>query len=238
MVCGDRREPVHQSHDRIATQASQVYQPIMPAAQLKPESVLFDPEPLPKPLDWALLFPHPGPLEIEVGCGKGRFLLARAEADPGYRFVGLEFARAYLLAVAERAARRNLRNVRVARYEAARFFRESVPDSSVSAFHLLYPDPWPKKRHHKRRLVQDDFLDDLRRTLCPGAVVNIATDHEDYFEWMMDVFGRWKGTFVMEPKILATPEELAGFEGRTNYEVKYAAAGCPLYFLTGRRTGF
>jgi tRNA (guanine-N7-)-methyltransferase len=202
------------------------------------DKILFDPDALPKPLDWALLFPKPGPVEIEVGLGKGRFLLSRAAADPGSRFVGLEYARAYLMTVAERCAKGGLSNVRVSRCEAAAFFRESVPDSSVSAFHLLYPDPWPKTRHHKRRLIQDDFLRDLRRVLIPGAALNLATDHQDYYEWMVEMFDQWKGTFVMESKVLATQEELAAFSGRTNYEVKYAAEGRPLHFLTGIRTGF
>lgn len=152
--------------------------------------------------------------------------------------MGLEYARSYLRTIQERVAKRGLTNVRVARSEGGEFFRDSIPDGSIHAFHLLYPDPWPKKRHHKRRLIQHDFLEDLRRTLVPGGELNIATDHEGYFEWMVLHFEVWKGTFVMEPRVLDTPESRGGFVGRTNYETKFLAEGRPLYLLTGRRTGF
>ncbi len=201
-------------------------------------NLIFDHELLPKPLEWNHLFPRLGRIEVEVGCGKGRFLLERAATHPEACFVGLEFARAYILAMQERAIKRALTNVRLARAEAGQFFRESIPDASIHAFHLLYPDPWPKKRHHKRRLIQHDFLENLRRVLVPQGEINIATDHEDYFEWMLIHFEVWKGTFVMEPRILQTPEDRAGFQGRTNYEIKFLAEGRPLYLLTGRRTGF
>jgi len=190
------------------------------------------------PLDWRKVFGRSGAVEIEVGTGKGRFLLDRAAKNPDRCFVGLEYARAYLNTLALRAVKRGLKNIRVTRCEAGLFFGELVPDCSVSAFHLLYPDPWPKKRHHKRRLIQRAFLADLRRVLVPGAILNIATDHPDYFEWMLDHFREWKGTFVIETKILSTPTERKRFAGRTNYEIKYLAEGRTLHLLYGRRTGF
>ena len=208
------------------------------ASSGREESPLFDPAFLWLPLDWESLFGTCGEIEIEVGCGKGGYLLQRAQQHPDRCFVGLEYARAYLLTMAERIRRRGIANIRVARCEAGYFFRECVPNASVSAFHLLYPDPWPKKRHHKRRLIQHDFLGDLRRVLLPGATLNIATDHAGYFEWMLEHFSAWKGTFVMESTVLSTPEEKAGFEGRTNYEIKYLKEGRTVHLLTGRRTGF
>lgn len=201
-------------------------------------SIVFDPDLLSKPLDWKDVFQHPGRIEVEVGCGKGRFLLDRAATHPEDSFVGLEFARAYLLTIEERTHRRGLSNVRLARAEGRQFFWESIPDASIHAFHLLYPDPWPKKRHHRRRLIQHEFLEDLRRVLLPGGEINLATDHAGYFEWMVLHFEVWKATFVMEPRVIQTPEERAGFVGRTNYEVKFLAEGRPLYLLTGYRTGF
>jgi len=202
------------------------------------EFPIFDPEDWPRPLVWEDLFRFQGPIEIEVGCGKGRFLLSQATQHPDTCYVGLEYARAYLLATAQRAAKLGLMNVRVARCEADSFCREYVKDASISAFHLLYPDPWPKKRHHKRRLIRHDFLAELRRVLAPGAILNIATDHSGYFEWMLEQFEAWKGTFLMEPRILSSPEDRKGFEGRTNYESKYLHEGRVLYFLEGTRTAF
>lgn len=203
-----------------------------------PKRPLFVPEDLERPIDWSTLFRTPGEVEIEVGCGKGRFLLGRAESEPHRNFIGIEYARAYILWLDERTATRGLTNLRISRCEAGWFFRECIADASISAFHLLYPDPWPKTRHHKRRLIQDSFLADLRRTLKPGGEINIATDHQDYFEWMLEAFGRWKGTFVMTARVLSSPEELKTHSGRTNYETKYAAEGRSLHFLTGHRTGF
>ncbi len=200
--------------------------------------LLFDPDFLPKPLEWSTLFPQPERIEVEVGAGKGRFLLDRAATHPDTCFVGLEFARSYYRTIQERALRRGLTNVRLARAEGSQFFHESVPAASIHAFHLLYPDPWPKKRHHRRRLIQHEFLEDLRRVLVAGGELNLATDHEDYFEWMVLHFEVWKGTFVMEARTLDSPESCQGFVGRTNYEIKFLAEGRPIYLLTGRRTGF
>jgi tRNA (guanine-N7-)-methyltransferase len=199
---------------------------------------IFDPKDLDLPLDWKRLFGKEGPVEIEVGCGKGRFLLERATQNPDRRFIGLEYARAYLETIAKRCSKRGLENVRVSKCEAGEFFRECAPDASLEAFHLLYPDPWPKKRHHKRRLIQHEFLGELRRVLKPGAELNLATDHASYFEWMLEHFDRWKGTFLMTARALTSPQERAGFEGRTNYEIKYLKEGRAIYLLTGRRTGF
>lgn len=204
----------------------------------KVQRVLFDPQRRAAPISWRHLFGQEGPVEIEVGTGKGRFLLERAQAMPETGFVGIEYARAYLMTVAERAAKRGLTNVRVTRCEASLFFREYVPDASVRAFHLLYPDPWPKKRHHKRRLIQHDFLKDLRRVLAPGAEINIATDHADYFRWMLEHFDAWKGTFVIRARVIRSETDRKGFVGRTNYEIKYLAEGRPIHLITGYRTGF
>ena len=191
-----------------------------------------------EPLDWKRLFGQTGPIEIEVGCGKGRFLLERAGENPSGNFLGLEYAKAYFRMIADRARRHNLTNIRVARAEAFDFFSRFVPDQSVSAFHLLYPDPWPKKRHHKRRLIRDEFLAELRRTLRREAFINIATDHRGYFDWMCEHFEEWKGTFVLEKRVVSDPKELSRLKGRTNYEIKYIEQGRPLHFITGYRTGF
>lgn len=207
----------------------------------KPENrpgPIFDPRDYDLPLDWVRLFEKEGPVEIEVGCGKGRFLLERAARHPDRLFIGLEYARAYLETIAKRCSKRGLENVRVSKCEAAEFFRECIPPASLDAFHLLYPDPWPKKRHHKRRLIQQEFLAELRRVLKPGAEMNLATDHQGYFEWMVEHFDRWKATFVMAPRALITEKDRYGFEGRTNYEIKYLKEGRAIYLLTGRRTGF
>jgi tRNA (guanine-N7-)-methyltransferase len=203
-----------------------------------PPVIYFDPEQLPQPLDLQVLFPGIHHLELEVGCGKGKFLLNRAAAHPAHGFIGLEYAKAYIRTMEKRAIKLGLENIRLARSEAAQFVKESLPDSSLHAFHLLYPDPWPKRRHHKRRLIQHDFLQDLRRVLARDAEINIATDHEDYFTWIVKHFHAWQATFVIHSRALRTMDELRPFEGRTHYELKFLKEGRSIYLIQGYRTGF
>lgn len=206
---------------------------------LPADSEILFPKDLPaEPVDWLRLFGKEGPVELEVGCGKGRYLLERAADHPDRLFVGLEFARAYVLTIEKRARQRGLANIRLFREEAARFFHDCLGDRSLHAFHLFYPDPWPKTRHHRRRLIQDEFLADLRRVLVPGGIIQIATDHEGYFEWMARKFNQWKGTFLIEADIIDSPRKRHGLKGRTNYEVRFLEEERPLYFLNGQRTGF
>ncbi|MCA9450696.1 MAG: tRNA (guanosine(46)-N7)-methyltransferase TrmB, partial [Candidatus Omnitrophica bacterium] len=186
------------------------------------------------PLHWPTVFRgSENPVEVEVGCGKGRFLIGRAQDNPDRNFLGLEYAKAYSRAIADRSIRKGLTNIRVVRAEGADFFRRFVPDHSLSGFHLLYPDPWPKNRHHRRRLLQTEFIVELRRPLKREAIINIATDHRDYYEWMCRHFDQWPATFVLEKRIVSEGEELRKLEGRTNYERKFIEEGRPLHFITG-----
>lgn len=210
----------------------------MNPAGTRTPSVVFTPQSPGEQISFEKLFGRTGPVEIEVGCGKGRFLLNQASQQPERLYIGIEFAKAYLKTIDQRVVRHGLENVRATRYEAGRLFHWHLPDHSVSAFHLLYPDPWPKKKHHKRRLIQHRFLSDLRRVLQPGALINIATDHQDYFVWMEEHFAQWRATFVMQSRVISKRSELDTLEGRTNYETKYIAEGRTLHYLTGYRTGF
>jgi tRNA (guanine-N7-)-methyltransferase len=200
--------------------------------------ILFDPEELDRPLNLVELFGSIRPVEIEVGCGKGRFLIESAESNPERGYIGLEYAKAYARTITLRSARQRLTNLRLARTEATWFFEECLGDASLDGFHLLYPDPWPKTRHHKRRLIQHSFLRELRRILKPGAQINIATDHRGYYDWMMEHFAAWKGTFLLDFNVIDSPGELRQFSGRTNYEIKFAEEGRPLHFIKGIRTSF
>jgi tRNA (guanine-N7-)-methyltransferase len=131
----------------------------------------------------------------------------------------------------------NIKNVRLMRTDAATFISEHVPDESIQRFHLYYPDPWPKKKHNKRRFFCDENLSQLRRILVPGGIINIATDHADYFEQMTDVGRRAvkHGMFVEIEFIRPSGAKEGEFVG-TNYERKYIKEGRSTYTLALKKS--
>lgn len=137
---------------------------------------------LPRPLDWGAVFGDGRPVEVEIGSGKGTFLVEAAESRPETGFVAVEYARSFADYVRDRARRRDLRNVRVVRMDAARFFEDHVEPGSVAVVHLYFPDPWPKERHHKRRLLKPPFVRVAAGALAPGGEIRFVTDHAGYFE--------------------------------------------------------
>ena len=182
---------------------------------------------------------RPRPMDLEIGSGKGTFLVQQAVLEPGVDFLGIEWAKAFWRHAADRARRHALPNVRLLWADATVFVRHYVADASLRRVHIYFPDPWPKKRHHKRRSVQAPFLRELHRTLQPPTgdaaagvgEIRLATDHADYFEWMQhhaqlvaDCFDRRE----FEPPPSAGEGELVG----TNFERKYRREGRPFYAMT------
>ena len=135
----------------------------------------------PKPLDLAGVFGNTQPVEIEIGFGKGLFLLASALTHPQANYLGVEIERKYQLFTANRIAKRNLANVRLVQADARTFLRDCIPAASVQAIHVYFPDPWWKKRHQKRRVFTDSFVAACARVLEPCGVLRVATDVEEYF---------------------------------------------------------
>ena len=138
----------------------------------------------PTPLDWRAVFGNDRPVELEVGFGKGGFLVESALAHPQTNYLGVEIDRALQLYVATRLAKRELRNVRVVQTDARLFLRDWVSTASVHAVHVYFPDPWWKKRHKKRRLFTEAFTQECVRILQLGGRLNIASDVEEYFAVM------------------------------------------------------
>lgn len=135
----------------------------------------------PLPVTWTAAFGNDRPVEIEVGCGKGQFLLDSATSRPDTNFVGIEVVRGLQLYVATRLAKRTLPNAKVAWGDARRFFLFAVPPASVRSVHVYFPDPWWKARHKKRRVFTAEFAADVARSLEPGGQLLIGTDVEEYF---------------------------------------------------------
>ena len=146
-----------------------------------------DPEKIVERVDWTETFGAPGRVEIEIGIGKGRFLLAASAAHPDVHHLGIEWANKYLRIAEHRARRDGLENVRFVRVDASELM-PAVPDTSVSAYYVFYPDPWPRKRHHKRRFLREDNAEQMARSLVPGSCLHVATDHADYWEAIEPLF--------------------------------------------------
>ena len=197
---------------------------------LRTDGVLMDEPDLPGPMDLAAIFGNKRPVEVEIGTGKGTFLLGRAARRAELNFLGIEWARAYCLYTADRLRRAGLRNVRMLRADAGEFFRCNLADASVWCVHVYFPDPWPKRRHHRRRLIRPGFIDDVCRVLRPGGQIVIVTDHLDYFRHIQAVLKGPQGLAAVPfPKMTTDDDELVG----TNFERKYIAQGRP-FFWTAR----
>ena len=184
-------------------------------------------------LDSALLFGRSSPLEIEIGIGKGRFLLQQAGERPDVDFLGLEWSLKHLRVAKERAAARRLSNVRLLRVDARHVIADLMADGSVQRLHVYCPDPWPKKRHHKRRFFSPATAPHLERVLVAGGFLHLSTDVREYFEVIREVLREHTG--LRESSDALFPIDDAG--GKTNYEVKYLAAGRPIFRATYRKEG-
>jgi tRNA (guanine-N7-)-methyltransferase len=182
-----------------------------------------------EPADWAAIYGRPGPLTIEIGCGGGRTIIAMAVAHPERNCLAVERAGEYYRILRERAARRALANLRVSQLDAAYLLARFLPEASVEEYHIYFPDPWPKRKHQKRRLFSESFCRDLRRTLIPGGTLFVATDFHEYYEFILP-----RLQAVLDVREHPQPWEDAP-EGRTNYEVKYLKEGRPIYRLVATK---
>ena len=134
------------------------------------------------PIDFKQHFPHPErPLEVDIGCGKGRFLAGRSGRVPQHNFLGIERLLGRVHQSGRRCERAGRENVRIFRMEGFYAIRYLMPEAYVRAYYILFPDPWPKARHHAHRLFNPAFMDALHRTLEAGGTLHVATDHLPYF---------------------------------------------------------
>jgi tRNA (guanine-N7-)-methyltransferase len=180
----------------------------------------------PPPLDWRTVFGNDRPVELEVGFGKGLFLLTAAQAHPEFNFAGVEIVRKYQLFAATRLAKRNLTNVRVACADV-RLFLPRVPSSSLKAIHVYFPDPWWKKRHHKRRVFTAEFVAECARVLQAGGQLHAVTDVEEYAAVMSALLAEQSALCPLPPPVENSP--LHDLDYLTNFERKFRKQGKPIY---------
>lgn len=171
-------------------------------------------------LDLGALFGNDHPVILEIGSGKGRFLVEHAERDPERNFLGIEKSLHYYRHIVDRIVRRRISNVRVVNYDAFAVIERLLPPESIAEIHIYFPDPWPRPRERKRRIIRPESVRAMERVLRRDGAGWYVTDHRDYFEAaapvLAEVFSTEGGEIVHDPP-------------RTNYEAKYQREGRPIY---------
>jgi tRNA (guanine-N7-)-methyltransferase len=203
----------------MATQALNILPRPAMAGEFVPENYF-------RKLDRAEIRRGDRPLEVDLGCGDGSFLMEMARHHPEVDFLGVERLLGRVRKVCRKITRRKLENARVLRLESRYFTEWLLPEGEVSRLHLLCPDPWPKLRHHRRRLVQLEFLEAVRKALVPGGEFLFMTDHEEYFHWVEEkvaVFGgferlEWTEDSFFYPK--TDFQELWESEGKSMWRLR------------------
>ncbi len=165
-----------------------------------------------------------GPIELEIGCGKGRFLSEYAQLHPDRPLLGLEWTRPIAWYAAEKISRRpSLQHAKVIWADAPYFLRDRMPSQSVSAFHIYFPDPWPKEKAKKRRLLQAPLLAQMRRLAVEGCLFYWGTDYAEYDQYARRLLGQTEGFALVN----TNPGPTEGL--MTSFERKYVDEGRPIY---------
>jgi len=183
------------------------------------------PETYVAPLDLLTIFGRVAPLHVDLGCGDGSFLCELARRYPDQNFLGIE----RLVGRVAKACRKAdaLDNVRVLNVESSYAVRYLLPAASVETFYLLFPDPWPKRRHQRRRIVKLDFLDSIHHALADDGFFRIATDQLDYFELIRGIARNHSEFAVVDPEDVDLP--------LTKFERRFRGLGAPIYRLVLRK---
>jgi tRNA (guanine-N7-)-methyltransferase len=211
---------------RLPIEALSPYLVEVPQPRFSPAAAA-DPATPVLPLDWPTIFGNYHPVEIEVGFGKGLFLLNAGAARPQSNFFGIEIERKYVLLAATRLARKGLTNVKVACGDARYVLANVIPAETVAALHVYFPDPWWKQRHRKRRLFTADFAQASARVLTSGGRLHFVSDVQAYFDETIDMLKSFPQLAAIAPPDVKAPEH--DMDYLTNFERKYRREGRPIY---------
>jgi tRNA (guanine-N7-)-methyltransferase len=174
------------------------------------------------PLNLSTLFGNANPVVLEIGSGKGRFLLATAMERPDVNVLGIEKSLHYHRVIRDRFLKRDLRNIRLINHDAFVVLQKMLPDASIAEVHIYFPDPWPRKRERKRRIIRPEVLAEIRRVLTEGGSGIYVTDHEEYFESAAPLV---EAAFPRTERRIPGPDD----PPRTNYEAKYREEGRAIF---------
>ncbi|MDR2463452.1 MAG: tRNA (guanosine(46)-N7)-methyltransferase TrmB [Verrucomicrobiales bacterium] len=172
--------------------------------------------------DWREVFGNANPVELELGAGDGGFILEYAAGHRQRNFVAVERLKGRVNKIAGRGGRRGLANLRALRLQSEYVVARMCPPASVSVVHIMFPDPWPKRRHFKFRLIQPEFLAAARRVLADGGVVRLTTDHEEYFQWADKIWSSsagWKNLGAWN----------ADDDPKSDFQRQFEAEGKPVF---------
>ena len=181
------------------------------------------------PLDLLAIFGRAAPLQVDLGCGDGSFLCELASRYPEKNFLGIERLVGRVAKACLKAS--TLENIRVLNVESSYTVRYLLPETSVETFYLLFPDPWPKRRHQRRRIVKRDFLDAIHRALADDGFFRIATDQLDYFEQIRGLVESYSSFAVVDANASPARTDLPF----TNFERRFRGLGAPIYRLALRK---
>jgi tRNA (guanine-N7-)-methyltransferase len=170
------------------------------------------------PLDLHSLFGNTNPVVLEIGSGKGRFLLETALERPDVNLIGIEKSLHYHRVIRDRFLKRDLHNVRLINHDAFLVMQRMIPAASIAEVHIYFPDPWPRKRERKRRIIRPEVLDEIKRVLVDGGMGIYVTDHQEYFESAAPLV---EAAFPRSERRVPGPDD----PPRTNYEAKYRVEG-------------
>lgn len=173
------------------------------------------------PLDPREIFGNDHPVILEIGSGKGRFLIASAIEQPEVNFLGIEKSLHYHRVIRDRVMKRHLTNVRLVNHDAFLVLQRMLPPQSIAEIHIYFPDPWPRKREQKRRIIRAEVLTEIDRVLVSGGSGIYVTDHREYFEVAAPLLAQFFRTEQRIPSADDPP--------RTNYEAKYREEGRPIF---------
>jgi tRNA (guanine-N7-)-methyltransferase len=198
------------------------------ASETHPDSLLIRPDILSR-FDFPALFGNARPVELELGSGDGSFMLRYAALHPETSFLAVERLLGRLRKVERKGGRLGLGNIRGLRIEATYLLEWMIPAGSLAAIHVYFPDPWPKKRHLRRRLINDAFAVLAARALAPGGRMHCRTDDADYFAQMTTVFDAAAG-------FVRGTEPAGLLEVKTDFEAEFNARGIPTRHATWVRS--
>lgn len=188
---------------------------------MQEESVIITPPDLTKPLELDQYFSTQAPLELDIGCGKGKFLVARAQNNPGTNFFGTDRLLSRLQIIEKKVRKYDMHNVKLLNIENSHAIKYLFPQDSVTTAYVFFPDPWPKRRHHRRRLFSAAFINSLHNIIRLGGKIHIATDHLEYYAYIYKLI---KNSTQFEETDLFVPEE----NERTNFETLFMSQNKPI----------